>query len=904
MNNVSVAITADVADLQVKRAILSSELRAANKDLNDFAKTARTSGSTDELRAGMLKAAEAATKVRAQVHGLDGELRHLSDHQGFGKAMDNVFDRSRLAVLEAGTAKIPLFGSAIEALGPAGLAAAAGLAAMAFAAHEAIKSAEWAEQLKRASVTLGLTTTQLQEFDFVLNAMGIDVAKGREALGGLEKTIGLVMEGAARKQQLKQFVDVLKITPDDLRGWGTLEEQLPHILDALAKLDPEERAATAGRLKIDPEVLTSMIEARGRLHELIDEAHKYGIVISADVVNKSAESASKMREWKAVIDGELRVAFIELAPEIVGAAQAVAGLARDFADTIKGVEHFWGSVKDAIGPIISLVSWVNDLSGKLEHMVSPLSQVVGLLKELGHSDTAAADDLNSINEKLKAADAADRPKPKQRVPDAGKKGPGVVSIWTEQLHAQEVASGEFFKDQTEKELAFWQSKLALTKKGSKDWLEVQAKIYEAQKKLAHEAYADHIADLNDRIEADKQAWTKEKADWDEKLAFIKSKYGEESREFRDAHKAFEAAERQHQQTMLEIERTATNEHIAELKANLATDEAIRAEQANTAKSQIEHHAKTSGDPFAEIKAAAQIMALDKQAAAQKIADTKTAYDAESAALAKELAAEVAAHDTESTKYATLIAKKEQLDNAYYNKRRQLEQQAASQEVADQQKIVDAWHAKIDPAVSGTGDIIKGLVNGTMTWHQALLKVGDALENVVLHAAEKAVEDWIVKLIVGQSAQAATGTAMALSNAAVAGSAAYAATAIIPIVGPALAPAAAAAAYTGAAAYAPLASLDQGTNVVPSDMIAQIHAGERIMPAADNASLMAAVANSNVSNTNNSGDRHIHLHNSPTINGGGDFEEMLSRNHTALASTLGHMARSGRLDAVFKAVASR
>jgi hypothetical protein len=49
--------------------------------------------------------------------------------------------------------------------------------------------------------------------------------------------------------------------------------------------------------------------------------------------------------------------------------------------------------------------------------------------------------------------------------------------------------------------------------------------------------------------------------------------------------------------------------------------------------------------------------------------------------------------------------------------------------------------------------------------------------------------------------------------------------------------AAAAAFGAVEAFG---SFDQGANVVPQDIIAQIHAGERIIPAADNSALMSAL----------------------------------------------------------------
>src|ERR1700759_4311883 len=74
-SNIAVAVTANVADLTAKRAVMSAELKAATKDLNDFAKTAATGGGTKELSAQMLAAAENVAKLKSQIASVDGQMR-------------------------------------------------------------------------------------------------------------------------------------------------------------------------------------------------------------------------------------------------------------------------------------------------------------------------------------------------------------------------------------------------------------------------------------------------------------------------------------------------------------------------------------------------------------------------------------------------------------------------------------------------------------------------------------------------------------------------------------------------------------------------------------------------------------------------------------------------------------
>lgn len=841
-NNIAVKITADIVDLTAKRAILSSELKAATSDLNNFAKTAKTAGSK-ELSASMLASAEAVAKTRAQVKLLDTEMKSLGsgNTSGFTKA----FASLEQGASQAGTARLGAFGAALGAIGPEGIAAGIGLGAMAIAAEKAVKAAEWAEQLKRSADTLGMTTTQLQEFDFVLNAMGIDVDKGREALGGLEKAIGLVMEGAARKQLLAQFVEVMKIKPEDLRGWGTLEQQLPHILDALAKLDPEERAASFAKLKIDPEVGNSMIQARGHLSDLIDMAKKYGIVVDEDVVSQSGEAADKMRAWKAIIDGELRVAFINLAPAIGSFAHAVA-------DALK---------------------WINDLAAAMDRFDGVAKTFV----------TA-----QGIQDAL-----APKVKPKELVAPTTKKhkgGDDVVQKWAETLHAQEVASNDFFGDQTAKELAFWQSKLALTKKGSKDWLEVQSKIFDAQKSLAHKAYDEHLAAMNEQLGADKENWAKEQADWNAKLDFIAAHFGKESKEYHDAHREFEAAEREHQHVMAQIAKDGANERLEALKSQLATDHSIREENARSAESLINE--KASGTPLVgEIRAAQQIRALHQQNAQQDIAEAQQVYAQENAIREQTIAAELAAGGKESAAYNAAMRAKELADQQFFDKHRQLENQMVNQDIADQQKIRSAWHSAIDPMIQTTGAQIKGLVMGTETWGQALQNIeGEAIQ-LIVDALEKMVEQWIVGMLTGGAATQASAKVGVLAQAGLAGAGGVASMAAAPFPIDLSAPAFGADMFAAALS---LGAFAQGTNEVPDDMVAQIHAGERIIPAADNRALMSAISNDNRSSSS-TGDTHNHYDLSSSVTGGrDDVIDALKGRTSDLARLLKDMHRSGHI----------
>lgn len=566
-----------------------------------------------------------------------------------------------------------------------------------------------------------------------------------------------------------------------------------------------------------------------------------------------------------------------------------------------------------------------------KQLVADLTEQKALLSQAGKVESEA-------DAKALAAGAGDVAGAKVFAPKGGGKGPSIVSTWEEQLHEMEVLSNNFFEDQTSTELKFWQSKLALTKTGSKEWLDVQSKIYQANKSLARRDYDEHIADLNDRIEADRGDFKKFQSDWAEKLDYIKSKNGEESTAYKDAHRQMVSEERQFKERMLQEELTGNNREIAALKAHLAQMAQIRKTEASAAEAAIK--ANQEGNPFGDIAAASQVAQLHRQLAQQEIEDAQEVFDKEDALRQQGLADALAQWGAEDTRYKN--AKQDELNatRSFYDQIKLLQAQSAAQQISDIIAIKNAYSQYVGSVVSAGVSGLQGLLDKTQTWRQAVIGIYRSVANIFDQIVEKMVTKWVVEHIFMTSAQraqlaiqtgqhtaaevtktaatttgvaartgaestgffakllsflgisvgthtAAEGTkttatvtgaatraategaanaALVTSYSGVAGAAGVASWAAAPWPIDAGAPGFGASMAGAAAAFAPLAALDQGTNYLPRDQIIQAHEGERVIPKADNRKLMEMMSIAVNHSGRGDGVRDIHLHSSPTYNG--------------------------------------
>lgn len=159
--------------------------------------------------------------------------------------------------------------------------------------------------------------------------------------------------------------------------------------------------------------------------------------------------------------------------------------------------------------------------------------------------------------------------------------------------------------------------------------------------------------------------------------------------------------------------------------------------------------------------------------------------------------------------------------------------------------------------SGLASVIAGTLNGTIKASNILRSLMQSVLGAVVDLIAKTAAQWAMDALFKQALSSASALGQITANAGVAGSAAYAATAGIPVIGPAMAPAAAAAAMTGAMSFAPMASAAGGYDI-PAGLnpIVQTHAREMILPA-KHADVIRSLSDGGGAAVGNSNPIHYH-----------------------------------------------
>lgn len=154
---------------------------------------------------------------------------------------------------------------------------------------------------------------------------------------------------------------------------------------------------------------------------------------------------------------------------------------------------------------------------------------------------------------------------------------------------------------------------------------------------------------------------------------------------------------------------------------------------------------------------------------------------------------------------------------------QAQKTAAEQKSAQQQEQI--WRSILSPFRSTFQEMTNGVLQGTQTWKEAWANAGTNMVTAMANAGEQILENLIINTAEGLAVQKSANSQKIMGDAKAAFTGAYNSASSIPYVGWILGPIAGAAAFAACMAM----SYDVGTGSVPSDMAANIHKGEIIIP---------------------------------------------------------------------------
>lgn len=436
---------------------------------------------------------------------------------------------------------------------------------------------------------------------------------------------------------------------------------------------------------------------------------------------------------------------------------------------------------------------------------------------------------------------------------AGAGGDNRVQKWREELHSMQIASGEFFLDQTRMELEFWEKKLALTKAGSKAWLQVQEMIFNAKKKLAQEAYDEEIAMLDEQIQVAQENNAEQVRLMEEKVAKVKATYGAESTQYRAALREQRALQREHQEELLRLTMDGINDRRDAARSSAEADRAEAQSRASIEMTGLEEK-ESQGKISATRMAVEKALARQREFAAEMAHQERMFQLWVQAERDREALARAAGRLEEADRINRGI---EQAQREHNGRMRVLAAEGAAQAAQDQAQVSAAvlnhWQGVFQPIGDGFGQMVNSMVTGAKSFADIWNDIGLQMLNNITNWLAQMVTQWLASemaktgiTLTGVSTRtgieaAGHTTSMAMTstnalatvaaNAIKAASGAYSAIAGIPVIGPFLAPVVAAGALAAVLAMGKsIFSAEGGWGEVPVDGArTTLHKGEMVLP---------------------------------------------------------------------------
>ena len=306
-------------------------------------------------------------------------------------------------------------GRATKAIGSA-IAALTGFLTAAIGASVAVgvASLKMADNLANSAQRIGVSTSALQEWQYVARKSGEDA---NSVSGALETFSNKFASAAAElsKADVKAFA-ALRLDPEDLRGFKDVEAALDEVIDRIGSLKSEsDRAAIAEKLGLGP-LATALREGADEVARLRDEAQALGFVMDEDLIRKGSAAQGQMEDLAQVIGIQLAGAFIELSDEVLAFTSHIADALRGLNAFIERAQTWKQRAEAMYGDGLTIGLRKGGLDGGLQAIGSTVGSIISGRTFRAAADIRAGNSLpdyaNPINANAVAAFGVSPPPPR------------------------------------------------------------------------------------------------------------------------------------------------------------------------------------------------------------------------------------------------------------------------------------------------------------------------------------------------------------------------------------------------------------------------------------------------------------------------------------------------------------
>ncbi len=224
-------------------------------------------------------------------------------------------------------------GRIITSLGPAGLAAAAGIGALGIVGKLAVDAAKAADALSDQAAAIDLNVQKLQEIRFVASQFGVAEQEMDGALRSFIVRLGEAQAGTGRMAERLKDMDPAFLK--QIQGARSSSEAFDLLIKRLAAAkDATERAALAKAAFGETGVkLAGIVGQEANAFATYGaEARRLGIVIDESLIRRGDAASDALDKLSAVIKGNATTAFLAWSPTIKAAADEMSELIAKVGD--------------------------------------------------------------------------------------------------------------------------------------------------------------------------------------------------------------------------------------------------------------------------------------------------------------------------------------------------------------------------------------------------------------------------------------------------------------------------------------------------------------------------------------------------------------------------------------------